>query len=503
MKPRLNTFLAFVVICVCCTGCAEISTEYGKTKGMSGRTSLNGFGAFRSAYENAGFRDRDVTRLSDRVMRTDVIVWTPQILGPIDAPVTRWFDRWLRRGGRTLVYIVPDSGSEADYWIDAAKLAPPAQRLEYRKRAAGAINERMLWRLNRGDVRSNGWFRIETLKHRRKLGTISGPWSEDFGDLSKQDHGTESEFVIVAYEKTKNVTPNPNPGFVTTGPTGPGPATFVLTSDTTPTSTPTDFRDLVRTHSGDTVIAQIESKNWKDSRIIVVAGGSLLTNYALTRPLNQQLAERIIQESIPAGVDQPSAGFLTSSWSQIPVSERKPGVPKASGMELLTVWPISLVTMHGVMLGLVICLMLLPIFGRPRKIQREKSSDFGHHLDAVAALMNKSGGEPYARARISEYMKRMHGETSGPWILPDVAGHGLKTSLPSRTSPRKESNVTTTDNASPEDQPQTQREQESQHEPKEESDSQSDVASKTNTLPATIKPETDSPKHFPTDEAER
>ena len=93
-------------------------------------------------------------------------------------------------------------------------------------------------------------------------------------------------------------------------------------------------------------------------------------------------------------------------------------------MELLTVWPISLVTMHGVMLGLVICLMLLPIFGRPRSIRRSKQSDFGHHLDAVAALMNKSGGEAYARARISEYMKRMHGETSGPWILPDSPAQG-------------------------------------------------------------------------------
>jgi hypothetical protein len=109
----------------------------------------------------------------------------------------------------------------------------------------------------------------------------------------------------------------------------------------------------------------------------------------------------------------------------------------ASGMELLTVCPMSLVTMHGVMLGLVICLMLLPIFGRPRKIQRARHSNFGDHLDAVAALMNKAGGERYARARISEYMKRMHGETTGPWILPDLPAHQAATPLTSKrlTSP--------------------------------------------------------------------
>ncbi len=61
-------------------------------------------------------------------MRTDVIVWTPQVLGSVTPQVTRWFERWLSRGNKTLVYVVPDSGSEADYWIEAAKLAPPEQR---------------------------------------------------------------------------------------------------------------------------------------------------------------------------------------------------------------------------------------------------------------------------------------------------------------------------------------------------------------------------------------
>jgi hypothetical protein len=109
-------------------------------------------------------------------------------------------------------------------------------------------------------------------------------------------------------------------------------------------------------------------------------------------------------------------------------------------MELLTVWPMSLVTMHGVILGLVICLMLMPIFGRPKRIRRSKQSHFGDHLDAVAALMNRTGGERYARARISEYMKRMHGETSGPWVLPDSPGQGPGATLPVLTPERLKSN---------------------------------------------------------------
>jgi hypothetical protein len=56
--------------------------------------------------------------------------------------------------------------------------------------------------------------------------------------------------------------------------------------------------------------------------------------------------------------------------------------------------------------------------------------DLGHHLDAVAALMKRVGGESYARGRISDYMKRMHGETSGPWVLPDRAAAVPASSLP-------------------------------------------------------------------------
>ena len=109
------------------------------------------------------------------------------------------------------------------------------------------------------------------------------------------------------------------------------------------------------------------------------------------------------------------------------ISERTPGAPIASGMELLTVWPISLVTIHGVLLGLVVCLMLLPIFGRPRKVRRVDHSDFGDHLDAVAALMNRAGGEEFAKQRISEYFKRIRGENSGPWVQPDTTEHASLT----------------------------------------------------------------------------
>ncbi len=35
--------------------------------------------------------------------------------------------------------------------------------------------------------------------------------------------------------------------------------------------------------------------------------------------------------------------------------------------------------------------------------------------------MYKSGGESEARQRISDYMRRVRGEQSGPWVLAEIA----------------------------------------------------------------------------------
>lgn len=408
----------FVSVLFTLSGCSKMSTDYGATRGIYGKTSLNGFGALRQSYVQAGFRSRDVKRLTNRVQQTDVIVWTPKLLSPVANDVTRWFDRWLSRGNRTLVYIVPDSGSEADYWADASKLAPASQRLEYRRRAARSVNERMMWRMNRTNVQSNGWFRIEPLVLREPIGEVEGTWKEGFADKGQASTDLGLEFRIVAYDRDDT-----SPGAVfnpaINGPTGPGTPQWSYPEETSPTSTSIQFNPVLESESGSPLVVEVSAGKWPNSRILVVSGGSLLTNYAYTRPFNRTLADRIIEESTPTSVADPTAGFLTSDWNGISVSETKAGVPEATGMEILTVWPLSVVTMHGLMLGLVICMMLVPIFGRPRRIHKTNESEFGHHLDAVAALMNKSGGEPYARARISEYFKRMHGETQGPWVLPD------------------------------------------------------------------------------------
>lgn len=404
-------------------GCGGLSTKYGDSSGRSGEQSLNGFGALRESFKNAGFQHRDVSRLSNRVLTNDALVWTPTHFNGFNPRVTRWIDRWLTQGDRTLIFVIPDSGSETDYWIDASKLAPPEQRLEYRRRVAKSINRRIQSRLIRNAAVSNGWFTSSPLPTGHPITKLDGEWADLFGSETSQSGSYTIEYEIEPFSKSKPAKAAAN---TTTGGaaaatpgTTPTPATAVVVSDNEITNTPVTLQPLLQDQSGTTIVAQVQSKRWNGSQIIVVAGGSLLTNYAFTKPLAIELADQLVLASLPPSTPPPSAGFISVDPQSLPVSESKPGVPKASGWELLTTWPMSLVTVHAALLGLVICLMLLPSLGRARHVRYSVKGSFGDHLDAVAALMNRAGGEQFARHRISEYMRRIHGETQGPWVLPE------------------------------------------------------------------------------------
>ncbi len=410
MKRQRQLIGVSLVATLMLCGCSRLSTEYGDTRGPNGRVSLNGFGALRRTFELSGFESRDASRLTNRVRRSDTIVWTPQLLSPIDNDVTQWFDGWLRQGDKSLVYIIPDSGSEADYWTETARLAAPPQRLEYRKRAAKSVNQRITWRLNREPITNSGWFDIKPRQERVKSDRLGGRWSETWPELQS---APPIDVELAIGESSTKVTSAKNAAaiFGNFKPTGPATPSYPFPYDTAASKTEVNIQTELESSDGSTIVAEITSDRWKGSRIIVVAGGSLLTNYAFSQPFTRQLANRIVAAATPTSVAKPQAAFVTSRWSMVPVSDNQPGVPRATGMEILTVWPISLVTMHGVMLALVIGLALLPIFGRPKRIQRHHQSDFGDHLDAVAALMNKTGGEEYARGRIREYRRRIHGES--------------------------------------------------------------------------------------------
>jgi hypothetical protein len=449
VKHRLSA----VHVLICCLlivysgGCGNgFKRDYGGSNGYTARRSINGFSAFRDGFESAGFEQRDLLRLTDRARRMQAVVWTPRHPGGIARETADWLDSWLRLGHRTLIYVVPDSGSESDYFKRARSMAPPSQRLEYRRKYAEQLITEHRWQLNRTPFPANRWFTAIPEVQRSALqpaDTAPKQWSNSANNQPTDPR--RFEWVLEAYDP-KN--PASQPAF-NRAPVGPGSKSMTIgvpATNTTPgNQTNVGFEPLLQTDEGDTIVARISSENWNDSQVIVVAGGSMLTNFGLVQERNQQLANQLIAsttESLiasgaidgelrltPAG-KPPEVGF-TDAILGLPISEQLSDIPRATGAELLTVFPISLVTIHLAILGIVICLILFPVFGRPRHVQRRVLTHFGDHLDAVAHLMRRRGGEAFARHRISEYMKRIHGETSGKWVIGDSPPHRQTKTTPS------------------------------------------------------------------------
>ncbi len=450
IEPRWTLSLAMTVVTIVMTGCNQrLRTEYGASKGSRGDQSINGFGVLRRAYLHEGWTTRDITRLNSRLKNVDAIVWTPTVRDSLYANATAWFDKWLAEEKRTLIYVVPDGGCELAYFEKASGLAPPKQKMEYRRRIATLISAQLIERLQDGVIMSNGWFQIERLADRTKIESSQLP----DGDA------TVRYKVVVANTVANPAIANPttvNPSAATPQPptTQPSfpPASTTQPPATQPTSPPAptnlplgpagmtygnstltlEHRSIIQAADGSPVVVTITAKEWNDSKIIVVGCGSLLCNYTLASPQGQALAAQLIADTS----DQPGlVGFISSNFSGVSVTEADPEINAMTGLELLTIWPLSLIMFHLIVLGFFSCMVLLPIFGRPRELVESPDSNFSDHIDAVAALMQKSGGEQYARRRVSDYMKRIRGESSGPWLLPEptpkpIIAASAETNLP-------------------------------------------------------------------------
>lgn len=448
-RIRINSpaagLLPLLLVCVV-SGCDQFVTGYGESKGSQATESINGFSALRKSFDESGNTTGDLHRLSQKTTRNDVIVWLPQSGGSISPDVSNWMHRWLARGNRTLVFVVPDSGSEVDYWKQASTTAKPAQRLEYRRRSAKAVNERLKWRLNRGFVASNGWFKVHPMEHRVTIRQPVGPWAEIFNPddgTESDDTALESEYRISVYDEDAEAAES-NTGNAY-GKTGPSSGNWSYAASTEIHNTETESRALVRNDEGNIVVAEITSADWNKSKIIVVAGGSLLTNFAFTQAANRRFADALVRSSLSPGTPEldfeaelpigKQVAFVTTDGGTIPVSEKTSDIPKATGLEFMTTWPINLIAIHALLLGVVACLMMMPNLGRPRTVSYRRNGHFGHHITAVALLMKRAGGREYARQSISRYMRRVRGETSGQWVLPEQTPRAVPAADPPTIAP--------------------------------------------------------------------
>lgn len=406
-RPRSLPLAIALLGLLLTAGCSgELSTSYGAASGHTGRTSINGFGLFHEMFDVAGWRTKRASRLTPRLDQARAIVWTPDAT---NAPrhLDTWFDDWLaEESGRTLIYVIKDGTLESFYWRSLRPAADPAQRFEYRRRAARRQTAEAAEHLARDEYSVPGWYELRPLERPVPLADLAGPWASGSvadglpGNLhvevtqydSTDGAPTEEDDASSAATATgEEEVPEQFPR----GPDDPLQFTPLLTADETP------------------VVFSLHDPDWDGSQAIVVVGPSILTNIALTQPAAREIAWRIIDAAGPAG----QVAFITSGPEGLSVRRRGEEAEGPSGMELLTVWPLNVITMHAAAAGIVALLALMPIFGRPRRLPQPSQTDFARHAIALGDLMVKGGDVQYARNQISEYFAVVRGEPESPWVI--------------------------------------------------------------------------------------
>jgi hypothetical protein len=420
MPTALIPTTLLVAVLMISSGCApELRTEYGYSRGVEGDQSVNGFGALRRTFKNRGWSTRDVNRLNERMATVDTLVWIPNDRDTLYKNAMDWLEDWLSKEKRTLVYLVPDDGCEAEYFEAARTLTDPMQRLEYRRRLARLETDQLLERLRQGSIPGNGWFSLEYLPEGVSLEGVSGQWlstdPSEFGrDMtSTSPRGPNADYRIIPPSTSVSTASSGSPSFYGMS---QGTSTAEMERET-----------LLAASDGSVLVTRITATQWGQSKILVVSSGSLLSNYSLATPTGQAMAAKLVQETRDA---PGTVAFMSTDFRGALVSDVDPEINATTGMELFTVWPLSLVMLHLAVMGFIACMVLVPIFGRPREGKRDSTSDFGDHLDAVATLMYRSGGEDFARRRVSDYMRRIRGEVVGEWLLPETKASDQVIAMP-------------------------------------------------------------------------
>lgn len=347
-----------------------LPTIYGRRRGGDAGRSVNGTGVLSEMFKSAGHRVTTFTRLSPKLERYDAIVWFPDTFKPPTTEQRHYLEQWLKNGyGRTVIYVGRDYNAALDYWDHIAPDVPPELKAETRRRQAEA---RAAWEAARSsmpDKEYATWFTARRDERPFEVKSLEGPFAD--GIDPKQVEIQLEGRLDVPVEKDRATNDDPLPEV-----------------------------DVLLSASGAPLITRITNEpDWEEGQILVVANGSFLLNYPLINHEHRQLAGRLIDE---CGVDARIA-FVESQGSGPPIVEKEPTRGFPTALELLKIWPLNAILLHLVVLGLVLCLARSPIFGRPRELPADPTTDFGKHVQALGKLLARSKDRNYAQSRLDQY----------------------------------------------------------------------------------------------------
>ncbi len=250
----------------------------------------------RRSFENADWKTTKLSRLSERAATSDVIVWAPADASTLYDDAREWFEEWLASGPHTLVYIVPDDGTELAYFDEARQTAVPEQQLEYRRRIAQLQTSQMISHVRLFQTIESGWFVLKPLPRNETLSSQPTEHWNVSSLASKPPADTQFTLSGIQYQLESLPAPAPQPSGTAGASSSSSSNAFPYRYNTTASeAADLELTPLLVTDQGAVLIAKLTSSDWGDSQVIVVSGGSLLCNYSLTKPINQELLAHLLQ----------------------------------------------------------------------------------------------------------------------------------------------------------------------------------------------------------------
>jgi len=357
LLPTAHCLLILAVLAS--VGCSQrIDTVYGQRSGVAPK-SVNGTRVLGEMFEQAGHKVYTWQMLTPQLAeQADCIVWFPNDFEPPSYNNARenvrdWLEDWLLdQPGRTLIYVGRDFDAAAWYWEKVKPGAPPDQAKRIEKAAAALKNDFNTDRQAIPAEEDCGWFTVKGKYQPRKVRTLQGKWAEDID---------ASQVEIELCGRTLAA----------------------------------DAAEVLLGSEGDVLVTR---EQWDASQLIVVVNGSFLLNLPLVNHEHRKLAGKLIQE---VGPPRKTVVFLESDSGGPPIRGEDPPEPPT--------WAEILIFFHFVAVGIVFCFSRWPIFGLPRHLQRESTSDFGKHVEALAELLERSGDRGYAERRLAHYQQTTKG----------------------------------------------------------------------------------------------
>ncbi len=362
---------------------SELEITYGQRRGSAGR-SVNGTSVLAGMFKEAGMRVVSVKYLSPRLDNYKVLVWAPDDFALPREDVRKFLENWLANESdetdeaeRVLVYIGRDYDAACDYWQTVLPTTPADQRIEVMRRDAQARSRHEHARVDMPKDECCEWLVMRRDYPRHRIDRLEGWWSDDV-DVADTQLWSQGRLEIPSPQELTKLWKNVPP------PVHMQPA----------------YQPVLQ--SGDeTLVFEVSKAAWRNSRILVVSNGSFLLNLPLVNHQHRVLTGKLIDSCQMAGpvafLESGPGGPLILSLGATKVSDQQTRRRVLLGI-------------HWVVWGMLFCFSVLPIFGRPKSLEAELVADFGQHIDALAALLERTGDKRYARQQLDLYHKTLPGE---------------------------------------------------------------------------------------------